>query len=307
MQSHFGASMTQSFTNKKELKFVITLGNGTFGSSSANQITLQGYRATVDIDKAGGMMMGTLRAHIYGVSQSDMNSCVTFPYQPQRLSQGVKFNTVQVFAIDGAQETLVFTGNIINAWGNYDAMPDVYLTIQAQSTAAAQLTPVAPSSFNGAASVPTVAAQLASAMGLTFENNGVASIVSNQYLPGTALDQLRAVTQAAGCWMYIDNGVCAITPAYQARNKPAPLISAQTGMIGYPTFDGFGVNFKSLFNPAVVFGGPVQIQSDIPQASGMRIVTSIAYELDSEKPNGRWFMRIRGTTGNLSISAPAQG
>jgi hypothetical protein len=34
-----------SFDNKKELRFVITLGQGGFGSSSNNQITLEGYRA----------------------------------------------------------------------------------------------------------------------------------------------------------------------------------------------------------------------------------------------------------------------
>jgi hypothetical protein len=43
-----------SFTNKKALKFVITLGTGSFGSSANNQITLQGFRAIVSIDRGGG-------------------------------------------------------------------------------------------------------------------------------------------------------------------------------------------------------------------------------------------------------------
>ena len=54
--------MTTSFQNKKELRFVITLGTGSFGSTSNNQITLEGFRATVSIDKAGFRQMGTLRA-----------------------------------------------------------------------------------------------------------------------------------------------------------------------------------------------------------------------------------------------------
>jgi hypothetical protein len=65
--------MSTSFQNKKALRFIITLGTGKFGSSNNNQITLQGFRATVDIDKAGGTQMGTLKAQIFGVSQSDMN------------------------------------------------------------------------------------------------------------------------------------------------------------------------------------------------------------------------------------------
>ena len=50
-----GATTLSSFDNKKELRFVITLGNGqTFQGGSSNQITLEGYRAIVNIDKAGG-------------------------------------------------------------------------------------------------------------------------------------------------------------------------------------------------------------------------------------------------------------
>lgn len=301
-----------SFQNKKELKFVITLGGGSFGSSTANQITLEGYRAVVDIDKAGGMMMGTLRAQIYGVSQSDMNSCVTFPYQPQKLGQGatIRFNTIQVFAIDGGQETLVFTGNIVNAWGNYQAQPDVFLSVQAQSTFAAQLTPVAPTSYNGAIDVATAMSQLASQMGLNFENNGVTGkILQNQYLPNTALEQAKTLAQAAGIWLYIDNGVLAITPANAPRNYPIPLIDATTGMVSYPTFDGFGINFQILFNPSVVFGGSVQISST-SQTPSLKvpinktwIVSSLRLRLESEKPGGAWFMSIRGTQSGLTITS----
>lgn len=294
-----------SFTNKKELKFVITLGNGIFGSSSNNQITLQGYRAICDIDKAGGMMMGTLRAQIYGVSQSDMNSCVTYPNQPQRVaaatSSQIKMNTVQVYAIDGSQETLVFTGNIVNAWGNYQSMPNVFLMIQAQSNAVAQLTPVNPTSYPGQINVATIMQQLATQMGLTFENNGVNVQLSNQYLPNTALEKAKTVAKIAGIWMFIDGGILAITPRNQSRNKTAPIISSSTGLKGYPTFDAVGVNFEALFNPAVIFGGPFQLQSSIPQANGPWIAMNIAYKLESEKLDGAWFMTIRGTKGNLAV------
>ena len=74
-----------SFENKKALRFVITLGTGKFGSSNNDTITLQGFRASADIDKAGGMMMGTLRAKIYGVKQADMNSVTTLQWKPGTL------------------------------------------------------------------------------------------------------------------------------------------------------------------------------------------------------------------------------
>lgn len=295
--------MAGSFDNPKELKFVITLGTGNFGSSNNNQITLQGYRASVDIDKAGGMMMGTLRAQIWGVAQSDMNAVTTLQWKPKAFIP----NTVQVFAIDGQQQTLVFTGNIVNAWGNYRAMPDVFLEIQAQAAYAELINGAAPNSYPGSSfSVPTVMQQLASAMGLTFENNGVvATLPANQYLPNTLLEQAQTLARAAGVWMYIDNGVLAITPPYQPRSKPVPLISAETGMVGYPTFDGVGLNFQTLFNPSIIFGGSVNVSSQIPLAAitGVTnwIVTSQALKLDSVKPNGAWFSTVRCTKTGLAV------
>ena len=287
-----------SFTNPKELKFVITLGTGSFGSSSNNQITLQGFRARVRIDKAGGMMMGTLRAQIYGVSQSNMNSATTLQWKPKAFIP----NTIQVFAIDGNQQTLIFSGNIINAWGNYQNMPDVFLEIQAQAAYFNQLQGVAPTSYQGQIDVVTAMQQLASTMGLTFENNGVSgkSLV-NQYLPNTALEQAKTLASAAGIWLYVDNDTLAITPAYQPRSKPIPLISAETGLKSYPTFDGVGVNFQILFNPSVIFGGSVQVETSIPQARGMWIVTSIAHDLDSSTPGGSWLSTVRGNQTGLAV------
>jgi hypothetical protein len=294
-----------SFTNPKELRFVITLATGKFGSSQNNQITLPtpgsklGFRAVADIDKAGGMMMGTLRAQIYGVSQSHMNAITTLQWNANAFLK----NTVQVFAIDGTQETLVFSGNIVNAWGNYQAMPDVFLMIQAQAAYGSQIQAVNPTSYNGQIDVATAMSQLATQMGLTFENNGVNVQLSNQYLPNTLLEQAKTLAAAAGIWMYVDNGVLAIVPANQPRVKPIPIISAQTGMKGYPTFDGVGVNFDIEFNPAVIFGGSVQVVSDIPQASGIWIVTNVAHKLESEKPDGLWFSTIRGTKTGLAVAA----
>lgn len=287
-----------SFSNKKRLKFVITLGTGAFGSSSFNQITLEGFRAVVDIDKAGGMMMGTLRAQIYGVAQSDMNSVTTLQWKPKAIIQ----NTVLVYAIDGAQETLIFTGNIVNAWGNYQNMPDVFLQIQAQAAYFNQLQPVAPSSFKGTVDVATAMSKLATSMGYTFENNGVTVQLSNPYLPNTGLEQAKNLARAAGIDLYLDNNILAITPANTPRRSIIPEISARSGLVGYPTFDGVGVNFQIYFNPAVTFGGSIKLVTPITQAAGQWIVTSVAHRLESEKPGGAWFSTVRGNANGLAIT-----
>lgn len=296
-----------SFENKKELRFVITLGNGrTFQGGSGNQITLEGYRAVVDIDRGGGMMAGTLHAQIYGVTQNDMQACVTYPGQPLILSAGYVFNSIQVFAIDGSQETLVFTGNIHTALGNYLDQPNVFLEIVAQSLYQQQLTPAPPTSFNGPFDVATAMGQFANKLGLTLEPNGVNVQLRDQYLPNTIWEQTKTLAQAANIDIYLDPPVLAITPPNTARGSAmgtaaTPIISKETGMSGYPTFNNTGVMLKMLFNPAIRFGHAVQIVSTIPNANGTFIVRGIAYRLESEKLDGDWFAKILATNGNFAI------
>lgn len=284
--------------NKKRLKFIITLGTGKFGASDNNQITLEGYRAVADIDKAGGMMMGTLRARIYGVTQDDMNSITTLQWKPQETIP----NTVEVYAIDGDTETLVFAGNIVNAWGDYQAMPDVYLRLQAQSAFINQLKPVPPRSFKGSIDVASVMSQITKDLGYNFENNGVSVTLTDVYLSNTGLEQAKDLAHAANIDLYLDDKTLAITPQNGPRGELIPEISAESGLIGYPTFDGIGVNFQTLFNPAITFGGRIKLVTDITQAKGEWIVTSIGYRLESEKPGGAWLANVRGNANGLAIS-----
>lgn len=296
--------MSSSFENKKELSFVITLGSDasgqkTFGAGGNNQITLTGFRASVEIDKAGGNQMGTLQARIYGVSQKDMNAITTLLWKPDQFIP----NTVVVSAIDGNQQTQVFAGNIVQAWGNYQAQPDVYLQIQAQTAYVNQLRPVSPSSYQGTVDVATIAQQLASTMGYAFENNGVVIPLSNVYLHGTAMDQLKDLIKAAGCDMYLDDTVVAITPRGQSRATLGgliPQISPQSGLVGYPTFDGTGINFTCLFNPSIRFGGAIQLVTSIPKASGQFTVQCVGYRLESEKPGGVWFATVKGIDNGVA-------
>jgi hypothetical protein len=286
-----------SFTEKKQLRFVITIASGRFGNTENDIVTLEGFRATADINKAGGMMMGTLRAKIYGVSQDVMNTATTLQWKPGSLIP----NTVEVFALEGVVETLVFSGNIINAWGDYMGMPDVFLQIQAQSAFFSQLIPVQPRSIRGGADVATIMEQIADSMGLAFENNGVNVRLSDVYLDNTDTEQARVLAKMAGIDLYIDDTILAITPRNAPRESSIPLISRNTGMVGYPTFDGVGVNFQALFNPAVLFGGLIRIETDVVRAAGEWVVTSVNHRLESEKPGGSWFSQIRGNTNGLAV------
>lgn len=310
--------MSSSFENKKSLRFAITLENGaSFNQTGAtvdesgalgNTIILEGFRATVEVEKAGGVQMNTLQARVYGVSQSNMNSLTSLQYQPQE----IKRNQISVWAIDGDQETLIFAGNVGNCWANYSQMPDVFLEIQAFAGFINQLTPVPPSSYQGSVDVATIMGQLAKQMGYVFENNGVHVMLKNPYLPGSAWDQAQDLARQASCAIYLDDNTLAITPALTPRNTPGnliPEISAASGLVGYPTFgaDGRGpfIQLQTLFNPAIRFGGLIKLVtravaltkavralSPTQRADGLWIVNSIGHALSSETPGGPWFSRV---------------
>jgi hypothetical protein len=222
-----------------------------------------------------------------------------------------------VYAIDGAQETLVFAGEIVNAWGNYQQMPDVFLQIQAQAGVINQLQPIPPTSYKGTVDVATLMAQLAATMGYKFENNGVSVPLVNPYVANTGIEQVKSLAKQAGIGWGLDNGVLFIAPADTPRGSLIPLISSQTGMIGYPTYDNHGINIRTLFNPAIVYHGAFKVISSVPRPMGSLdtqgaalapsligqwVAFSIAHSLSSEKPGGPWWSTVRGNPSGFAIS-----
>lgn len=301
--------MTTSFENKKQLRFVFTLAIGEF-STGGNLLTLEGLRATVNIDNAGGAVLSTLRANIYGMTASDMNAVTTTQWDPSFAK-----NTVEVYAIDGAQETVVFQGNIVNAWGIYAGMPEVYLTVEAQNNYLGQITSPQPNrtTITSSTDIATVMQQLAGGLGMTFQNNGVTGTVrAGQTLSGSLVDQARTMAQTYGFSIFFDpsSNTLAITPTNTPRQtQTIPLISGQSGLMNYPIFNGYGVQFDCLFNPAILFGGSVQVQSAIPKANGNWQVVQISHTLESRTPGGQWKSTINAVypAGALAPLAAAAG
>lgn len=287
-----------SFDSKKRLRFVITLGTGDFDSKGSDQIILEGYRAVADITNAGGLQMGELRGRIYGVSASDMNAITSFAYRFGATTP----NTCIVYAIDGDVETMVFAGNIVNAWPDFNSPPDVFLHIQAQAALFNLLKSVPPRSFSGTIDVAEVMGQLAKSMSFAFENNGVVQKMTDPYLPGTALDQANELARSAGIDMFIDLTTLAICPKGVSRKVTAPIISASTGLVGYPMFDGVYLSLRTLFNPGIIPGGTIKVESDRDRATGTWQVLSMNHRLESEKPDGAWFTSLRSMADISTIT-----
>jgi hypothetical protein len=160
---------------------------------------------------------------------------------------------------------------------------------------AAQIVPA--TSFKGTIPAATVMQQIAGQMNMPFTNNGVTSILTNPAYTGSAKVQAEACLKEAGAsWNAGDDGTIVIWPKGGTRGGSIPLISKNSGLIGYPYPSGQGlIGLKTLFNPAISFGGQIQVDTSILPAKGTYNVVAITHELASEMPGGEWFSSIVGS------------
>jgi hypothetical protein len=304
-----------SFRNIKDLKFVFTLGSWmkpfSQNGGQFNSITLQGLRASISIENAGGAMMGTLNASIYGLPLDHVNKLTSLMWKTPILSSSKNTFSeyaVQVYAIDGTQESLIFNGEILNAWADFSSMPQVALLVQANVGYSALVTASSPTSLSSNTTVGTVMSQIAKTMGYSFECRD--STLANQvvakgsYFGNTAMEQARTMEDAYRFWMYQDATTnpptLAITSWGKARQSLAAEITPQTGLIGYPLFNSSGVTFSCYYNPAILFGGVVKISgSNVEQANAEWTVVSMSHQLSSQTPNGPWQTSIQAVAGNF--------
>lgn len=281
--------MTVSSFTKKQLRATFELTNQETFNGAHNALTIAGLRMVAQIKNAGAPVKPEISLQIFGMLQSDMNILTALEYQPL----GINRNNVKLEANDGTGWTTVFSGQIITAGPDYTAAPDVMLRVHAVTLYFEAINPAPPSSYPGQTDVAVIVENIATAMGKTFENNGVVGVfLDSPYLPNTAAEQLSEVVAQAGIDLYVDGDTIAICPKGQPRAGSVVVLNAQSGLIGYPTIDNIGVHAACVFNAGLKFGGPVQIQSDVPKANGSWYIYALDHTLESEKPGGLWLSQL---------------
>jgi hypothetical protein len=274
--------------SSKIITVTFQLGTGAFGETGTNTVTVSGLRASVEVVISGGY---ECHLKLHGLTPSLLNQLSSVSLAAMVLRR----NLVSIAAGDAENGmATVFRGMIQEAWVDLTQQPVSVLTVTAFDTGALlAVTPVAPSSFNGAADVATILSGLARQAGLQFENSGVNVKLATPYLSGSLGDQIRAVCEHAHIAYAIDQATLAIWPRGGSRGGLIPLISPATGMQGYPGYTAQGITVTTLFNPSLRFGGDVQVQSGLLQACGQWHIVGLAHALESETPNGHWFSSLQ--------------
>lgn len=269
----------------------------TFAGSDANSVTLEGYRTAAIIRKAGGASQGEAQLRVYGMSLDLMNQLSTLGRTPIIIGR----NEIEISAGDSESGVaLVFRGTINQAYTDLGGAPEGIFIVDAYSMLYQAVQSIPPTSFNGSVSAASMLQGLATQMGMTFENNGVDVILPTPYYSGSAKTQAEAIVHDAGIeWNACDNGILAIWPRGGSRGGSVPLISPDTGMVGYPFPSGEGlIGVRTVFNPQINFGAQVQIQSSVKPACGNWRVVSLTHEISSELPGGDWFSTVIGSPPN---------
>jgi hypothetical protein len=273
--------------SEKLIEVTFNLAEGHF-DGGGNTATVSGLRISAVIEENGGPDQSFANLSIYGLPMSLMN---------QLTNVGAKYNFVllngmTILAGDASGMNLVFEGQIHQAFMSGQGIPDAFLHVSARPGYYSQMKPVLPLSVKGSGDVATMMSSLAKQMGFAFENSGVTARLANPYYWGTAWQQAAMIARDAGIDWSIDRGTLVIMDPSKPREGDVPLISRDTGMVGYPTFDQALVIVTALYNPAVKRGGAIEIQSDMTAANGKFTVNNVVYELESQTPGGRWFMTI---------------
>lgn len=261
------------------------MGQGGSFSAGGDVLTLSNHRILSRIVQAGGPSGNTAELQIFGMRLTEMNELST-------LGQQILFqprNTLSISAgSDPGNLAVVFIGTIMAAWFDGGAMPQTPFRVMANAGVDSANAP--PQGSRGETPIAGKANALANALGLLFENNGVSSSLTAPYLWGSAREQMQQLADAGNFNWTIDKGTLAIWPKGGSRSPGSiPVISPQTGMIRYPTFTANGIMLSTIFNPAITFGGVVEVQSSILRAQGTQwYVHGLDHYLDAQQPRGNW-------------------
>lgn len=282
----------------REISLTMALAEKALNESGDSIVTLRGHRCEAIILNSGGTLnLGEMQLRIYGMKLADMNKFSTNHLLPL----GVRGDSLSMSAgdsINGMKQ--VFDGTIVSACVNYQGMPDIAFDVNVRPGFLHQLKPAAANSYEGDTDVASIVEALAKQMGYAFKNNGVSVKLSNPNLPGTLIQQLQDVTEAARILCKIENGTVTIWPNGTGLDDGPLEIGPTTGLVGYPTFTRTGIQITSEFNPGLFLGRQITVRSSVEKASGPYFVQALRHELSTVHPHGPWF-----TTVNLA--APGYG
>lgn len=289
---------------RKVIRTTITLVGDTFEDGS-NILIAEGLRTSVVVRFGGGAIMPQAEVVGYGLNMSAMHKLMRIRWQDMRSMM----NTIRVEAGEQGEDlSLVFQGNITFANIDTSNAPEIGVRISCMIGVLESYRRTTQISFEGEKSVVEAIKEISERMGYVFENNGVPDSLTmeNVTLNGPDMNKIRRLCRDYEIDLYIDFGAIYICPQGAPRSLEIPVLTPQSGMIGYPVSTTQGVNVRCLWSPEIKFGGIIRIRDSLMQtANGDWRVFGVTTHLESELPGGNWFSDIQAAhrePNNAAIS-----
>lgn len=278
---------------KRTLKFQFALSEGRFDDTGNNIITVDNIKAEVQIGAYGGISGTSLEARVYGLSLSNM---AKLSYKGIQLN-GAKQNMMKVWA----DEKPIFYGSITNCFSDLNQMPDAPLIISAFATGFDQSITAPPFSQEGVVNVVDIITTIGKGISFAVVNNGVTAQIENPYFEGNPIAQINQCAHAAGIDIDFRLGTIYIWPQDGSVDDVKPYVSPENGLIGYPIFSNYGINFQCQYSDLILRGRKVQLETSLPNGSGVYTIQSATHHLSSWIDGGPWTTIAWASIGQTTV------
>lgn len=281
-----------SFIERK-INVQFRLHEGSFNDSGDRILDLSNHRCEVIIENSGtDIHQAKLQMRIFGMKKSDMDalSIVNAGANAER------YNQITIFAGDDEEGiNQVFNGTIMSAVIDYASAPNVGFVVSAMTGFMEQILPTSANSFPASGNVSDIIESMANLIGYKFINHGVTNVLSNQYLSGSIINQIKFAAYNSRTMVSIENNVIEIWPYNMARGESIVYVSPEQGLVGYPAFTPTGIFIKMLFNKEILIGRKISLTTSVEKANGQWYPNKSTHRLSTLKDGGEWFTEMVAT------------
>lgn len=208
------------------------------------------------------------------------------------LDKNLKTRKIALYA--GRESTgysLIFKGDIRQATPTQP--PDIGLTFTAFTGDTAKFETTSRSGGE-MIKLSVLAKQIANDLGLNLVFEATDKQIGSYSYTGSKTKEVAMLNEIGGVSAYIDDDDLVVRNTSTPQNGYSFDINKNNGMVGVPTINERGVNVKILFNPEIIVGSEIVLNSELnPAVNGSWCVYKIGYDLQNR--NQSFYMTLEAS------------
>ena len=219
--------------------------------------------AEVIIQRALGFVNDTATIIIKGMSVSDINSFTrTNLARNLQIYQGNRVVVYAGYNLGGdGLPPVVYQGFTLRSGPDYNVSRDRTLIMTTMQRYNLSQTIVPPINPNGSISLDNLFRTMATQAGSSYSSTGVTGTAYYPIYTGSADQQLKKATSDYGYYYKEFNKVVYVAPIGTPLISDVHLLTYETGMIGYPRIEDFGISVQCYFDPSIQLGQIIKFDS----------------------------------------------